>query len=147
MPRFKAFACVGLPTLDRAITFHFIKKRGRSLCIQVYIRDTSGDIFLTASIPVEKLWKGAHRPRSAGRAVRRSPGAAVIQVVLPPHLRTLARVSGTIRDHVTRERRPFVRFFACGEDWSHESPDAPLPDAVAMSAEPLFLIAEAPAGG
>jgi len=98
----------------------------------------------------------------------------MIQVVLPPHLRTLARVSGkvllevegpvtqrsildaleakypalrgTIRDHVTRQRRPFIRFFACEEDWSNESPDAPLPDAVVTGAEP-FLIVGAMAGG
>ncbi len=98
----------------------------------------------------------------------------MIRVVLPPHLRRLARVSGkvelevegpvtqrsildaleasypmlrgTIRDHVTRQRRPFIRFFACGEDWSHESPDAPLPEAVAAGAEP-FLIVGAMAGG
>jgi sulfur-carrier protein len=98
----------------------------------------------------------------------------MIRVVLPAHLRTLARVDGevkldvqgqvtqravldaleaaypmlrgTIRDHVTRERRAFVRFFACEEDLSHESPDAPLPDAVATGAEP-FLVMGAMAGG
>jgi hypothetical protein len=98
----------------------------------------------------------------------------VIRVVLPQHLRTLARISGevafevdgpttqsavldalessfpmlrgTIRDHVTRRRRPFVRFFACGEDLSHELPDAPLPDAVATGAEPLLIVG-AMAGG
>lgn len=98
----------------------------------------------------------------------------MIRVVLPPHLRTLARVNGkvqleiegpvtqrsildaleskypmlrgTIRDHVTRQRRPFLRFFACGEDWSHESPDALLPEAVSTGAEP-FLIVGALAGG
>jgi molybdopterin synthase sulfur carrier subunit len=98
----------------------------------------------------------------------------MIQVVLPPHLRTLARVSGkvvlevegpitqrsildaleakypalrgTIRDHVTRQRRPFIRFFACEEDWSNEPPDAPLPAAVVAGAEP-FLIVGAMAGG
>ena len=97
-----------------------------------------------------------------------------IRVVLPAHLRTLAKVGGeveltvaspvtqrsildalearypmlqgTIRDHVTQERRAFVRFFACQEDLSHESPDAPLPDAVASGAEP-FLIVGAIAGG
>ena len=53
---------------------------------------------------------------------------------------------GTIRDHVTQQRRPLVRFFACEQDMSHESPDAPLPDAVAMGAEP-FLIVGAIAGG
>lgn len=98
----------------------------------------------------------------------------MIRVVLPAHLQTLARVGGevvldvarpaterhvldaleasypalrgTIRDHVTQERRPFVRFFACEEDWSHESPDAPLPDAVARGVEP-FLVIGALAGG
>jgi len=98
----------------------------------------------------------------------------MIRVVLPQHLRTLARVEGevqlevegvatqrsvldalearypmlcgTIRDHVTQKRRPFVRFFACGEDLSHESPDAPLPEAVATGAEP-FLVVGAIAGG
>jgi sulfur-carrier protein len=97
-----------------------------------------------------------------------------VRVVLPPHLRTLARVGaeiqlevnrevtqrsildaleshypmlcGTIRDHVTHERRPFLRFFACAEDWSHELPDAPLPQAIASGAEP-FLIVGAIAGG
>jgi molybdopterin synthase sulfur carrier subunit len=55
-------------------------------------------------------------------------------------------LSGTIRDHVTKKRRAFVRFFACGEDLSHEPPDAPLPDAVAAGAEP-FMIVGAIAGG
>jgi hypothetical protein len=95
-------------------------------------------------------------------------------VVLPYHLRTLAQVAGdvelevvspvtqrsvldalearypvlrgTIRDQVTRKRRPFLRFFACKEDLSHELPDAPLPDAVASGAEP-FLVVGAIAGG
>jgi molybdopterin synthase sulfur carrier subunit len=98
----------------------------------------------------------------------------MIRVVLPTHLRTLARVGeevavaiegratrasvldaleaaypvlrGTIRDHVTRERRPFLRFFACEQDLTHEPPDAPLPDAVARGAEP-FLVVGAMAGG
>jgi len=98
----------------------------------------------------------------------------VIRVVLPAHLRTLARVNGevelevageptqssvlaavettfpvlrgTIRDRVTQRRRPFVRFFACGQDLSHEAPDAPLPEAVASGNEP-FLIVGAMAGG
>ena len=98
----------------------------------------------------------------------------MIRVELPAHLRTLARVNGevelevegqatqrsvldalearypmlrgTIRDHVTQKRRPFVRFFACGEDLSHEAPDAPLPDAVATGAQP-FMIVGAIAGG
>ncbi len=98
----------------------------------------------------------------------------MIRVVLPAHLRTLARVQGevklslegqatlrsvvdalehqypmlrgTIRDHVTLQRRPMVRFFACQEDLSQEPPDTLLPDAVAMGAEP-FLIVGAIAGG
>jgi len=98
----------------------------------------------------------------------------MIRVVLPSHLRALAQVPGdvelevsgpvtqravldalearypmlrgTIRDHVTQERRAFLRFFACAEDLSHESPDAPLPDAVASGAEPLLIIG-AIAGG
>ena len=98
----------------------------------------------------------------------------MIRVVLPQHLRTLAKVSGevtlevdgpvtqrsvlnalearypvmqgTIRDHVTRQRRPFLRFFACEEDLSHQPPDAPLPEAVASGKEPLVIIG-AIAGG
>jgi len=98
----------------------------------------------------------------------------MIRVVLPAHLRTLAKVSGevelevkgcvtqrstldalearypmlrgAIRDYATQERRPFLRFFACQEDWSHASPDTPLPEAVASGAEP-FLIVGAIAGG
>jgi sulfur-carrier protein len=98
----------------------------------------------------------------------------VIRVVLPAHLRSLAKVSGevqldvdepitqgtvldaieteypvlkgTIRDQSTLQRRPFVRFFACGEDVSHEPADAPLPTAVAAAAEP-FIILGAMAGG
>ncbi|HXX37853.1 MAG TPA: MoaD/ThiS family protein [bacterium] len=98
----------------------------------------------------------------------------MIRVVLPAHLRTLAQVNGevalhvegqvtqrsvldalearypmlrgTIRDHATRQRRAFVRFFACSRDLSHELPDASLPEAVATGAEP-FLIVGAMAGG
>jgi sulfur-carrier protein len=98
----------------------------------------------------------------------------MIRVVLPYHLRTLAKVDdevqlevqgqvtqravldalearypmlrGTIRDQVTGQRRPFLRFFACEEDLSHELPDSPLPDAVATGAEPLLVIG-AIAGG
>ena len=98
----------------------------------------------------------------------------MIRVILPPHLRTLAQVKGevelevegqatqrsvldalearypmlrgTIRDHVTGQRRPMMRFFACEEDLSHEPPDAPLPDAVASGAEPFFIVG-AIAGG
>lgn len=98
----------------------------------------------------------------------------MIRVMLPAHLRTLAKINGevtlevdgqvtqrsildalearypmllgTIRDHATQKRRPFLRFFACSEDLSHESPDTPLPDAVASGAEP-FMIIGAIAGG
>ena len=98
----------------------------------------------------------------------------MIRVILPQHLRTLAKVGsevelevegrvtqrsvldalearypmlrGTIRDHVTQQRRPFLRFFACEEDLSHEPPDEPLPDALVSGAEP-FLIIGAIAGG
>jgi sulfur-carrier protein len=98
----------------------------------------------------------------------------VIRVVVPSHLRTLAKVDdevvleitgpvtqrsvldalearypslrGAIRDQVTQQRRPFLRFFACGEDLSHEQPDAPLPEAVANGDEP-FLVIAAIAGG
>jgi sulfur-carrier protein len=98
----------------------------------------------------------------------------MIRVVLPYHLRTLAKVGaevklevegpatqgslldalesrypvlrGTIRDHVTRQRRPMLRFFACAEDLSFEPPDAPLPAAVASGVEPFFVVG-AVAGG
>lgn len=92
----------------------------------------------------------------------------MIRVILPAHLRALAHVqgeieleiagpvtqrsvldalearypmlSGTVRDHATQQRRPFLRFFACEEDWSHESPDTPFPDAIASGKEPLFIV-------
>jgi molybdopterin converting factor small subunit len=98
----------------------------------------------------------------------------MIRLMLPAHLRTLAGVGsevaievegettlgsvldaiearypmlrGTVRDQVTGQRRPFVRYFACGEDLSHQSPDVPLPEAVASGAEPLLLVG-AIAGG
>ena len=98
----------------------------------------------------------------------------MIRLILPPHLRTLAHVSGdvelevvgpvtqrsvldalearypmlrgTIRDHVTLQRRPFLRFFACEEDLSHEPPDTPLPEAVVSGKEP-FIVIGAIAGG
>ena len=98
----------------------------------------------------------------------------MIRVVLPPHLRKLARVDrevqldveakvtqrsvldalearypmlrGTIRDQVTQQRRPMLRFFACEEDWSNESPDAPLPEAIASGTEPFWIVG-AIAGG
>jgi molybdopterin converting factor small subunit len=98
----------------------------------------------------------------------------MIRVELPAHLRGLARISGeveldiqgpatqrsvldalearypmlrgAIRDHITQKRRPFLRFFACGDDLSHEQPDTPLPDAVASGTEPLLIVG-AIAGG
>lgn len=98
----------------------------------------------------------------------------MIRVTLPHHLRQLANVGsevalqvegpvsqraildaletrypvlrGTLRDHATKERRAFIRFFICGEDWSHEAPDAPLPEAVANGKE-IFRIIGAMAGG
>ena len=99
---------------------------------------------------------------------------STIRVILPAHLRTLARIDGevnlemegpvtphsilntletrypmlrgTIRDQMTQQRRPFIRFFACGQDLSHEPPDAPLPDPITTGEEP-FLIVGAMAGG
>jgi hypothetical protein len=98
----------------------------------------------------------------------------MIRVKIPTHLRTLARVRsevelhiegpitqrsildaleaqypmlrGTIRDHVTQQRRPFIRFFACGQDLSHDPPDDPLPDEIVQGKEP-FLVVGAMAGG
>lgn len=103
-----------------------------------------------------------------------NPDVASIRIVLPYHLRALAKTGseitvpvqgiptqhsvlssleslhptlcGTIRDHVTLKRRPFLRFFACGEDLSFDSPDTPLPDAVQTGAEPFFIVG-AIAGG
>jgi hypothetical protein len=105
---------------------------------------------------------------------RGAAGGGRVRVVLPAHLQSLAHVGaevtldvegratqrsvlnalearypmlqGTIRDHATQRRRPFVRFFACEQDLSHELPDAPLPDPVARGAEP-FLVVGAMAGG
>src|SRR5262249_12239963 len=116
----------------------------------------------------------ADRPGSSARPVGRGADTAMIRVVLPAHLRTLARVSdevrvdvdgrptlagglgaleaaypalrGTMRDCVTLKRRPFVRFFACEHDLSHEPPDTRLPDAVVAGTEP-FLVVGAMAGG
>src|SRR5437868_10598764 len=98
----------------------------------------------------------------------------MVRIILPQHLRTLAKVGaevqvevsgevtqssvldalearypvlrGTIRDHTTKQRRPFLRFFACEEDLSHEPPDAPLPQSVASGTEPLLVLG-AIAGG
>jgi len=126
------------------------------------MRDASGhpnDHSHAGAIDLEFTVEGAH---------------TMIRIVLPAHLRTLARIDGelkldvqghvtlravldtlearypmlrgTIRDHVTLRRRPFIRFFACEQDLSHESPDAPLPEAVATGAEPLLIVG-AMAGG
>src|SRR5881398_3599789 len=73
-------------------------------------------------------------------------GAATQRSVLDALEACYPMLRGTLRDHVTQQRRPFVRFFACGQDLSHESPDAPLPDAVAAGKEP-FLVVGAIAGG
>jgi sulfur-carrier protein len=110
---------------------------------------------------------GAGAPRAAGTTI----GAAVTRVVLPYHLRTLAKVDGevvvqastvrevldaleatypplrgTLRDPASGRRRPFVRFYACSEDLSHDDPDAALPAAVLQGREP-FLVVGAMAGG
>jgi hypothetical protein len=99
----------------------------------------------------------------------------VVKVVLPAHLRTLAgtggdvvldvpaevtvasvldalearypTLQGTIRDQITRKRRPFIRFFACEEDLSHDPPDTPLPQAVAAGTEPLYIVGAIAGGG
>src|SRR5215213_2576003 len=117
---------------------------------------------------------GSDRSRSAARAFSGGPDADMILVVLPAHLRALAGVRGdvelevhgpvtrlsildalearypmlrgTIRDHVAGERRPLLRFFACGEDVTHEPADTPLPQAIASGTEP-FYISGAIAGG
>jgi molybdopterin synthase sulfur carrier subunit len=73
-------------------------------------------------------------------------GTATVQSVLDALEAKYPMLQGTVRDHVTQERRPFVRFFACGQDLSHDATDAPLPDVVASGAEP-FLIIGAIAGG
>jgi molybdopterin synthase sulfur carrier subunit len=74
------------------------------------------------------------------------PGPPTISSVLDALEARYPMLRGTIRDHVTKERRPFIRFFACGEDWSHEPPDAPLPEAVVTGSEPLRIVG-AIAGG
>ena len=74
------------------------------------------------------------------------PGRVTQRTVLDAVEARYPMLRGSIRDHVTQVRRPFVRFFACEEDLSHESPDAPLPDAVATGAEP-YLVVGAVAGG
>ena len=83
----------------------------------------------------------------AGREVRLEiAGRATQRTVLDALEAGYPMLRGTIRDHATRRRRPFLRFFACGQDLSHDPPDAPLPPAVATGAEP-FLIVGAMAGG
>jgi sulfur-carrier protein len=84
---------------------------------------------------------------SAGREVELVVEGPVTQrSVLDALEATYPMLRGTIRDHTTQQRRPFLRFFACSQDLSHESPDAPLPDAVATGAEP-FSVVGAMAGG
>ena len=73
-------------------------------------------------------------------------GPPTVRSVLDALEATYPMLQGTIRDHVTQQRRPFLRFFACEEDLSHESPDAPLPDAVVSGKEPLLILG-AIAGG
>jgi hypothetical protein len=73
-------------------------------------------------------------------------GAPTLSAVLDALESRYPMLRGTIRDHATKERRPFIRFFACGEDLSHDPPDAPLPDPVASGAEPLRVVG-AMAGG
>src|SRR5688500_12709901 len=117
---------------------------------------------------------GSERSPSPAGAFSGGPDAEMIQVVLPAHLRSLAGATGdvhlevdgpvtrhaildalearypmlrgTIRDHVAGERRPLLRFFACGEDVTHEPADAPLPPAIATGAEPFYIIGDI-AGG
>jgi hypothetical protein len=84
--------------------------------------------------------------RIAGEVTLDIEGQATQRSVLDVLESRYPMLRGTIRDHVTQRRRPFVRFYACEQDVSHESPDAPLPDAVATGAEP-FLIVGAMAGG
>ena len=74
------------------------------------------------------------------------PSPITITSVLDTLEQTYPQLRGTIRDHTTRERRPFLRFFVCEEDWSHHAPDTPLPDAIASGKEPLLIIG-AIAGG
>jgi molybdopterin synthase sulfur carrier subunit len=67
-------------------------------------------------------------------------GSATVRAVVEAIEAKYPMLRGTIRDHATQKRRPLVRFFACGEDISHEPPDTPLPDAIAKGTEPLFII-------
>jgi molybdopterin synthase sulfur carrier subunit len=134
-----------------------------------------GELASDSSVPGELAGEpSGARERAGEPSAARELARVVIRVVLPAHLRRLARVEGevaleldgaatqravldalearypvlrgTVRDHATGQRRAFVRFFACEEDLSHESPDAPLPDAVIRGREP-FLVVGAMAGG
>lgn len=89
------------------------------------------------------LWRLANTSREVTVEVKNSP---TISAVLDELETKYPMLRGTIRDHVTKKRRPFIRFFACGEDLSHDSPDDPLPEAVATGAEPLRVVG-AIAGG
>ena len=137
----------------------------------IYFGTTGGQVYASRRCRRPLV---ADRPRSAGGGFRRGSDTAMIRVVLPAHLRSLANVErevqldvvgpvtqrsildalearfpmlrGTMRDHVSHQRRPLVRFFACEEDISHDSPDAVLPEAIASGAEPFFIIG-AIAGG
>lgn len=101
------------------------------------------------SVQAVRVELPAHLRRLTGVGVEvqvevRSP--ATIRSVLDALEERCPMLRGTIRDHVTQQRRPFLRFFACEQDLSHESPDAPLPDAVVSGAEPLIVLG-AIAGG
>ena len=137
----------------------------------IYFGTTGGQVY--ASADAGDTWNAIVRDLARG-AFCRSPDVAMIRVVLPLHLRTLARVDDEVQLEVARasnaahrprrarsplsdaardgprsddaEASPLVRFFACSEDLSHESPDAPLPDAVANGTEPFFIVG-AMAGG
>ena len=137
----------------------------------IYFGTTGGQVY--ASNDSGDTWNAIVRDLPVGR-LGRGPDAEMIRVVLPPNLKIMARVDreltfsidgpvtqravldaveaeypmlrGTIRDQVTQQRRAFIRFFACEQDLSHESPDAPLPDPVVSGKEP-YLIVGAIAGG
>ena len=137
----------------------------------VYFGTTGGQVY--ASADSGDSWAPIVQDSAAG-ALRRGADLRMIRVALPAHLRTLARVDGevtvdvsglvtqqsvldaleasypvlcgTIRDHVTKQRRPFVRFYACEQDLSHDPPDVPLPEAVLRGDEP-FMVVGAMAGG
>jgi molybdopterin synthase sulfur carrier subunit len=89
------------------------------------------------------LWRLANTDREIAIQVEDQPTLGSLLDALEDQYPMLR---GTIRDHVTKQRRPFIRFFACGEDYSHESPDAPLPEEVVMGTQPLRIVG-AIAGG